>query len=291
MNDIKPFSKIPILKYFQHDLEKIKMAHRLADSILHDLKNIRASGDEVELAVKQFFIDKLYPEYHVCDGHIVDSSLKVSPQYDIIICENSKNPVLFNLSDKSELLYYETIYCFGEVKKSFYKKNLLEDFCENIRRTKLELSRAEIAANFVDCSNSGFYIEQPITNYPYRNPLLTFMVFIDTKTVGLSLIAKTIQDRGNKYVPNFIVFLDSGIILNVNKADFENRKITINLYPEFEQQESIWVLMELGSENNTLTYFYMLILEHLNNAIVSVPNLRKYTNNIFDFSLTNFHTI
>ncbi len=101
MNEIRPFTKIPLIKYFQHDLEKIKMAFRLSDSIRSDLKNLRAAGDQVELAVKDFFHNKLYPKYHVCDGHIIDSSLKVSPQYDIIISENSKNPILFNLTDKS----------------------------------------------------------------------------------------------------------------------------------------------------------------------------------------------
>src|SRR5688572_12556294 len=100
MVEIKPFKTIPLAKYFQHDLEKIMMAYRLSHTIGSDLLNIRAAGDQVELAVKQFFIDKLFPKYHVCDGHIVDSNLKASPQFDIVISENSKNPVLFNLADK-----------------------------------------------------------------------------------------------------------------------------------------------------------------------------------------------
>jgi hypothetical protein len=77
----------------------------------------------------------------------------------------------------------------------------------------------------------------------------------------------------------------------VNKNDFEKQKITINLYPEFEKEENIWVLMDLQGENNVLTYQYMLILEHLSNAIVANPNLRTYTKNIFDFSPSNFHLI
>ena len=63
MDEIIPFTTIPLHKYFQHDLEKIKMAFRLSDTILKDLKNIRAAGDQVELAVKDFFAEKLFPEY------------------------------------------------------------------------------------------------------------------------------------------------------------------------------------------------------------------------------------
>lgn len=291
MDDIKPFSRLPIYKYFQHDLEKIKMAYRLSDTILKDLKNIRASGDEVELAVKNFFVDKLFPKYHVCDGHIVDNTLKVSPQFDVIICENSKNPILFNLADKSEVVYYESVYCFGEVKKSFYDKNIIEEFAENIKRCKAELTRKEIAPNFIECANSGFHIEEPVTDLPFRNTLLSFLFFVDTRSVKSSAINETINKIGNKNLPNFIVFLDQGIILNVNKAAFNDRRIKINLYPEFEKEENIWVLMHMQNENDVLAYQYLLILEHLNNTIVSVPNLREYTKNIFDFSFSNFHPL
>ncbi len=291
MDEIIPFTTIPLHKYFQHDLEKIKMAFRLSDTILKDLKNIRASGDQVELAVKDFFAEKLFPKYHVCDGHIVDNTLKVSPQFDIIICENSKNPVLYNLADKSEILFYETIYCFGEVKKSFYDKKLLEDFSYNIKRTKQELLRKEIPPNFIETSNSGFQIEEAVTDLPYRNVLLTFMFFVDTRTVNHSKVKEFIEKTENKYLPNFIVFLDNGIIMNVNKKEFENNRIKINLYPEFETEENIWVLMNLLNENDILTYQYLLIIEHLNNTVLSIPNLKDYTRRMFDFSISNFHKI
>lgn len=291
MDEITPFTTLPLHKYFQHDLEKIKMAFRLSDTILKDLKNIRAAGDQVELAVKDFFAEKLFPKYHVCDGHIVDNTLKVSPQFDIIICENSKNPVLYNLADKSEILFYETVYCFGEVKKSFYDKKLLEDFSYNIQRTKQELIRKQIPPNFIEASNSGFQIEEAVTDLPYRNVLLTFMFFVDTRTVNHSKVKEFLDKTENKNLPNFIVFLDSGIIMNVNKKEFESNRIKINLYPEFETEENIWVLMNLPNENDILTYQYLLIIEHLNNTVLSIPNLKDYTRKMFDFSISNFHKL
>lgn len=291
MEEIKPFNKIPLAKYFQHDLEKIKMAYRLSDTITSDLKNIRAGGDQVELAVKQFLIDKLHPKYHVCDGHLIDNSLKSSPQFDIVICENSKNPVLFNLADKSELVYYETVYCFGEVKKSFYNKDLIKDFATNILRSKTELKREAISPTFVETSNTGFHLEEPLTTLPLRNPLFTFMFFINSSNLKDKDLDSLYNKPENKKLPNILVLLDQGIIFNVNKNDFKNGSITINLYPEYETKENVWVLMNLHDENNVLTYFYMLIIEHLNATTLSNPDIKKYTSNLFDFSLSNFHEL
>ena len=52
---IKPFTKLEMHDFYRHDLEKIMMASRLASAIQRDEKDIRASGDEVEMAVREFF--------------------------------------------------------------------------------------------------------------------------------------------------------------------------------------------------------------------------------------------
>lgn len=291
MEEIKPFTKIPLAKYFQHDLEKIKMAYRLSETIISDLKNIRASGDEVEFAVKDFLQEKLFPKYHVNDGHIIDENLKVSPQFDVVICENSKNPVLFNLADKSELFYYETVYCFGEVKKSFYTKKLITDFCKNIERSKNELLRNKIPPNFVETSNSGFLIKDPLTKLPLRNPLFTFMFFVNSDQLNDNDLSKTFKAENNNNLPNITVFLDQGIIINVNEKKYRDGKIKINLYPEYEIEDNVWVLMNLQTENNVLTYFYMLLVEHLNSTTLGKQDIKKYTSKLFDFSISNFHEI
>jgi hypothetical protein len=290
--DIKPFTKLPLIKYFQHDLEKIKMAYRLSDSIRQDLTNIRAAGDQVELAVKNFFSSKLYPKYHVCDGHIADVFLKVSPQLDIIITENSKNPVLFNLADKSEIVYYETVYCFGEVKRSNYNKKILSQFSTTIKRLKNELVRTAISPNYIECANSaGFETTEPLTTLPLRNPILSFLFFINGSTTSFSDLGTFLKKTSLKHLPNYIVLLDIGIIVNIDKKSFDERRIKINLYPEYETEENLWVMLELGDENNVLTYQYMLLLEHLNNSVVSIPNIKEYTKNLFNFSFSNVHTL
>ena len=286
--EIVPFQSLPFFEYFEHDLEKIMSAFRLSNSIRIGLKNTRAAGDEVELAVKNFYTSKLFPRYHVCDGHIVDNTLKVSPQFDIIITEKSKNPTLFDLSDKSEIIYYETVYLFGEVKRSYYHKDLIKKFVSNIQRFKREMVRDKIEPNFIEAGSSGIFTEKNLTDLPLRNPILSFMFFIDSTHFKSSNFKEAMNEYGNSCLPNFIVLLDQGIIINVDKESYETNNIKINLYPEFNNSESKWVLLNFDDQHKILAYHYMLILEHLNNTVLSSPDMKKYTSKLFDFSFTNF---
>jgi hypothetical protein len=291
MSELTPFNQIPLIKYFQHDLETIKMAYRLADTIRADLKNIRSAGNQVEIAVKEFFERKLFPKYHVAQGHIIDQTLKVSPQFDIIICENSKNPVLFTLSDNSQLIYYETVFCFAEVKKSVYDKNLLADFCVQIQRTKAELKRAAVDPRFVETAGSGFFLQEPLTLLPIQNPLLAFLFFVNSSRLNKSDLKAVLTSGDNSRVPNFIVLLDFGLVVNVNKKAYEAGQIKINLYPEYETDETIWVMLELENENNTLMFQYLLVTEHLNSTITATPDVRKYTSTYFNITLSQTHPL
>lgn len=72
---IKEFKKLGITKYFLRDFEKIQSAFRLSSSLHSELKDTRACGDEVEIAVRNFFKEHLFPKYHICDGHIIDKNL------------------------------------------------------------------------------------------------------------------------------------------------------------------------------------------------------------------------
>lgn len=289
--EIKPYKKLPLLKFFQHDLERIKMAFRLSDSIRRDVNNIRAAGDQVELAIKTFFQEKLQPKYHICDGHIIDSNLKVSSQFDLIIAENSKNPVLFNLADKSELIYFEPVFAFAEVKRSFYNQKLVEDFSVNIKRFNKELIRKEIPPNYIETGNSGIQVDDTLTNLPKRNPILKFQFFIDGDQLNLNNLGFFLSSTHSSNLPNFIVFLNVGVVVNINKKAYDSGKLRINLYPEFEIEENIWVLLDLDNENNVLIYQYLLVIEHLNSTIVGTPEISAYTSQLFDHSFSNIHKL
>ncbi len=63
MKIIEEFKKIPITNYFRKEYEEIYMSIRLAEDIM-DIKNIRSAGDEVEIAVRNFYNKKLFLTCH-----------------------------------------------------------------------------------------------------------------------------------------------------------------------------------------------------------------------------------
>ena len=107
-----------------------------------------------------------------------------------------------------------------------------------------------------------------------------------TTSIGVLHFMKKIEN-----LPNYIVLLDSGVVVNLNKKRYDEGKIRINIYPEYETEENFWALIELDSENSVLIYQYLLLLEHLNNTIVGTPEVLKYTQELFDFSLSNIHKL
>lgn len=287
MDKLKPFNKLPLLNFFQHDLERIHMAFRLSKTLRSDVGNIRAAGNEVEATVKDFYSRKLQPKYYVGDGHIVDSTLKISPQYDLIICENNKNPVLFSLTDKSELFFFEPVYCFAEIKRSFYSKKLLGEFSRNIARFKSELKRENVPPNFIETGSTGIMADTNLTTLPLRNPMLSFMFFVDSSELTMPFLKQYLAKTDKQHLPNFLVLLDQGIVVNLDKASLDSGFIKINLYPEFNKDESVWALMDLEGENNVLIYQYLLVIQHLNSTIVTTPNIQDYTGKLFSIDLSN----
>lgn len=269
------------------------MAFRLSDSIRVDVKNIRAAGDQVELAVKDFYASKLNPNYYVGDGHIVDKTLKVSPQFDIIICENRKNPVFFQLADKSDLVFFEPVLLFGEIKKSVYNSHLIPSFVENIRRLNSEMIREAIPPNYIETSGAGLLVDENVTSLPIRNPIFKFMFFIDSSKLRINDLRKVFTGPNvDKFaLPNFIVFLDQGLFVNINSKSKRIGNIQINLYPEHENEENEWVLLPFPTSHETLIYQYMLILDHLNSVATSSTDVLDYTSSMFTFNPNNLITL
>ncbi len=113
------FTKLDLSDFYWQDAEAIFNACKKSDTIQKQ-KDTRACGDEVEIAIRNFYKSKLEPKYYVSHGHLVDENLSVSPQLDIIIADNIKVPVLNTLADNSDIIYYESVYAYCEVKKSFY---------------------------------------------------------------------------------------------------------------------------------------------------------------------------
>ena len=269
--------QLSIKDFFWLDVQKIKSACKQADIIRGDAKNVRTAGDEVEITLRNFFKEKLAPKYDVTTGHVVDHNLKVSPQLDVIIADSIKSPVLATLTDKTQHVFYETVYAIGEVKKSWYDDSLLEKFSSTIKTIKTELERDDIGKDILECGDNQLKIKGEVTSKPRRNMLFSFMLFAE-KSVSLKKITNTINATPNEFLPNVIVFIEGGVVVNVNKSMLVQNKVEINLYPELvTKDDGEWIFIGLDEENQRLTYLYLLLLEHLKQTIVATPDIQSYT--------------
>jgi phosphoribosylaminoimidazole-succinocarboxamide synthase len=84
----KDFSKLNVNSFFEVEAKEMLLANEVAGN-LHKSKNIVATGNEVEIIVRNFFAGKLPTRYYVSNGHIVDKNLTVSSQLDMTLLHGS----------------------------------------------------------------------------------------------------------------------------------------------------------------------------------------------------------
>ena len=126
-------TKFEIDTFFEQDAKDIFSAREKGIGV-HRTKNIDAAGDEIELPVNRIIKDRLPQQYYVGQGHVVDSDLNTSGQFDITIADNKGSPILFSSANNTDYLTYESVYAVGEIKSTYYKhKNYVKDFCEKIK--------------------------------------------------------------------------------------------------------------------------------------------------------------
>ena len=110
----------PIEEAYAADATRIITA-RSAGCVHHEVSDIRARGDTVEVAVRDFLQRRLPQQYHIGQGHIVDKKLITSPQLDVIIADSNGMPVLFEGENGVQYIPYESVYLVGEIKSSYIK--------------------------------------------------------------------------------------------------------------------------------------------------------------------------
>ena len=290
-NEESTMGQLSIKDFFWLDVQKIKSACKQADIIHGNTKNVRSAGDEVEITMRNFFKEKLAPKYDVTTGHVVDYNLNVSPQLDIIIADSIKSPVLVTLTDRTQHVFYETVYAIGEVKKSWYDDTLLEKFSSTIKTIKSELNRDSIGRDILECGDNQLKIKGEVTSNPRRNMLFSFMLFAEG-TMNFNKIKNTINATSNDFLSNVIVFIGGGVIVNVNKAMLAKNRVEINLYPELvSENEGEWIFIGLEEENQRLTYLYLLLLEHLKQTIVATPDIQSYAKKLISFDASNIRKL
>jgi hypothetical protein len=275
--------------------------------MMHHGRDIRAAGDEVEIAFRRMLARKLPTLYYVGHGHIVDEQLHQSSQLDVIIANNTGAPILFRAENASEYFPYEGVYAFGEVKSSYdSSKQYIHAFSDTLKKIRTQLQREPFRAEFPQRPAYEAILYPFLKSY--GNPLFSFMFFADAGDFDIEQIRDLYQTRPESELPNLICFLNKGIVVNVanqiwnsNKHKWEQAKqgqpgsISLipannNDYRKGQGKEFTWVLTEHGNDEKApaanLANFYYPLIQHLQQCQLAMPNLTEYVNHLFSITTT-----
>jgi hypothetical protein len=291
--------KFELERVFRNDAAGILAAREKA-GMMHHGHDIRAAGDEVEIAFRKVLGRKLPSLYYVGHGHIVDEQLHQSSQLDVIIANNTGTPILFRAENGSEYFPYEGVYAIGEVKSSYdNSQKYIHKFSDTLKRIQDQLQR------------EPFRTAQlfQLSPRPYGNPLFSFMFFAEKGDFDIEQIRNLYRTRPESELPNIVCILNEGLIVNTASRIWNNSQQkwepvkqgqpgSISLIPagndEYRKRgvEFHWVLTEHGDDDKSLAAnlanFYYPLIQHLQHCQLTMPNLTEYVNHLFDTTTSTF---
>lgn len=290
--------KLELAQVLQSDAAEL-VAARTKALLIHGTGDIDACGDEVEMAARTVLRRKLPAAYYVGHGHILDVTWTSSPQFDVILADGTGTPILFQGENGTEYFPYESVYAVGEVKTTYRKsKKYVEAFSDSLSFVRNKLRRE---ATLNDSLPGGIKLGRPLRvddKRPLRNPLFSFMLFVDSGDFHPNDLRALFSDRPASELPNVICFLDRGILMYMGvSAVFgpDGPKDVqfggIDLYPEFAPRPSGvaadqrldcrgWVFRTFESESHphsgSFGFLYFALTNHLRVCVLQPPDMFAY---------------
>lgn len=281
-------SILNIEEIFKQDAQKIINA-RKSSKIIHATSDIKASGNEVEIAVRDFLRSRMPSNFYVGHGHIVDCNKQTSPQFDVLISDNTFIPILLRANDSTEYFPCESLYAIGEIKSTYNKSEKpIEKFCENMMLIKDNMKRDVV----LNTAHNGEFNDDTLMRDMFLqksnkvlNAIYSFMFFVDSSNFDISEFQRCYKKFGNKYLPNHIIFLDRGVLFYVQLKD---GRMDFERYPEYPNNENNeWVLTPFGKgepidlSGNHLAFLYYNLLSHMNSSFLEPISLMPYFSDFF----------
>lgn len=281
-------ARLELQRVFLRDAADL-LAARERSKILHGTHDIRASGNEVEVAARHVLARRLPSNFSCGHGHIVDRTWATSAQHDIIISDALKAPMLFRGEDGTEYHPYESVYAIGEVKSTYRKPDdPIGSFCSSLDKIRSSLSREDThGADLLPGVRFGAGLSVDSGQLPL-NPLFTFMVFVSGDGFDISDLAKLYSDRRPGDLPCVVCILDKGVIVN---SQFDRSSSTlgaIRMMPGRAKEAGIWSLVPVGDSDyrlgSNLAFLYALLMAHLSTCLLSRPNMLAYLEQLLTHS-------
>jgi hypothetical protein len=275
-------ASLDIAKLFRDEAEELVKARDRCIQI-HGT-DIRAAGNEVEMAVRRFFQRMLPTRFHVTQGHLIDSNELVSPQLDLIISDNTSIPSLLTTADGTSYIPVDCVYAIAEIKSTFHRcEGYIERFAKTLHFIREEMTRPLIENTIYDGLNDSTHMRDLFLDKPnkYLNPMFSFMVFVNSGDADENVLAKVFTSTPHEDLPGITVLLNMAVV-SYGKIASDN--FSFEKYPWMRQStEHAWTISPLqgaadtGSvEGNHLGMVYCALLEHLNQSFLEPPDLRSY---------------
>lgn len=256
--------RLDLSNVYRAEAQRIGDARRQAQT-LHATGDIRAAGGQVEDSVRSVIAERLPARYRTTHGHILDYNGSVSSQLDVIIAESLASKCLFEASDGTEYIPYESVYALGEVKSTYYKsQKQIQQFSNVLKKLAGDLTRQ--------------------THVNHR--VLSFMIFASANDFSASDIEEFYQVTPREELPNFLCFLDLGtVVLTKFLANGLGQPVPVQYYLANSIDVSVdekqkWSLIKWGKEGDrsgpNLMFLHLALIQHLQECGVSVPNLYPY---------------
>ncbi len=272
------------------DAASLRLARESA-SLIHP-SDIRAAGNEVEKAVRDYVRRILPRQYYVTSGHLIDSQHRLSPQIDVIIADAFNLPSLYTAQDGTEYVPITSVYAIGEVKSTYYKSKAYFQAMTATLATIAEMDRP-----LVENSAYGGELRADTTFRDimlgsanrFLNHLFSFFFCVDAGDFQFEDIAAHFMTTRLSFLPSVTVLMNKGVLLRARES--EESGISLHRYPtEAPPSDYDWMFAEsvaseaAGSkEGSNLAVLYGMLVEHLRNSHLEASSTYQYTRDLMSF--------
>lgn len=271
-----------ISKFFNNEASALIEARKKCVEI-HG-SDIRAAGNEVEIAVRAWLQRMLPDTVSVGHGHIIDPNSAISPQLDCILRDRRHLPTLFTAADGTEYTPIDSVYAYGEVKSSYYSASkYIQEFASTKKKIKENLTHALIVNTAKDGIKDDSLLHHMVlgSSQPFLNQIFTFMLFIDSGDATTEEISAIYSSTEDSLLPDVAVLLNGCVIV---KATIEGNRLQIYKYSNTAPPEVGWKIIpapqiagtDATHEGKHLGYLYYCLLNHIKESALEGPDLTRY---------------
>ena len=273
---------LDLVEVFRLDAEGLRRARQKAMQV-HPT-DIKAAGNQVEEAVRQYLSRMLQRRYHVTSGHLIDSRGHTSPQIDIIISDNFGLSSLLTTNDGTEYVPIESVHAIGEVKSTFHRsKGYYQKMHDDLEKVSL-LDRPIVENTAYEGIADNTLLEHMIraSKNRYLNNLFSFLLCVDSGDFDFEDLKPVLRSSDPKLLPSMCVLLDRGVIAYAKKDGAQG--FTYSKYPnEVSSEDFDWCFFSAspppgGSlQGCHLAMLYGSLIDHIVSSDLGPPNVYKYT--------------